>query len=189
MTGIRVVNVDQRRQPGLMRLPGHDKLDGQPSQNGELMAKRYDIAAVFGLLIKEEAILPGTELPSLESIAAAFDVAVGTVRAAFDSLDSDGLLVVQQGVRARVREAGMTRVGRQDVIDVFRGRIDRGELRPGDLLPSRADMAEEFGISESTAKQVVKVLREAGLVTISPNGQERRVAEGVSTQGHAENAA
>jgi DNA-binding GntR family transcriptional regulator len=146
------------------------------------MAKRYDIEEVFALLITEGTILAGAELPSLESVAAAFDVAVGTVRAALTDLEDKGLVAVQQGVRARVREVGVQRLSRQEVIDIFRERIASGGLRPGDLLPSRAEMNTEFGISESTAKQVVKALRDEGLVTMSPNGRERRVAEPASTE-------
>lgn len=51
-----------------------------------------------------------------------------------------------------------------DVADDLRRRIATGELRPGRLLPSEAQLAANHGISRVTVRRALTLLREAGLV-------------------------
>ncbi len=46
----------------------------------------------------------------------------------------------------------------------FKERIERGELRPGDRLPSDARLAAEWGVSRPTAHRALAELRRLGLV-------------------------
>ena len=50
------------------------------------------------------------------------------------------------------------------VADQLRHRIERGEWRPGQLLPSLNDLAEEFGVARLTARQAVQRLVAEGLL-------------------------
>lgn len=56
------------------------------------------------------------------------------------------------------------------------GKIRRGELRPGDEVPSVAKMMEDEGVSRATAARVTSVLSSEGWVTAAP-GTRTRVAE------------
>ncbi len=47
-------------------------------------------------------------------------------------------------------------------------RIDDGEYRPNDRLPSYAQLAELYSVSVSTASRAVAILRAQGLVVGSP---------------------
>ncbi|MEV4224761.1 winged helix-turn-helix domain-containing protein [Nonomuraea sp. NPDC049725] len=44
------------------------------------------------------------------------------------------------------------------------GRIDRGELRPGQRLPSELDLAAQYGVARMTVRRAMKELRERGLI-------------------------
>jgi DNA-binding GntR family transcriptional regulator len=43
-------------------------------------------------------------------------------------------------------------------------RIERGDLRPGDRVPSEREIADQWGVSRATATKVLGALRTAGLV-------------------------
>lgn len=58
----------------------------------------------------------------------------------------------------------------QQVFDVLRSRITRGELRPGDEMPPQAAMAEEFGCSNMPVYQAYRMLLDSGLITKSGGG-------------------
>jgi GntR family transcriptional regulator len=50
------------------------------------------------------------------------------------------------------------------VIAHIKGQIERGDLAPGDTIPSDRQLAAEWGISRATAQKVVTALRAEGLV-------------------------
>jgi GntR family transcriptional regulator len=50
------------------------------------------------------------------------------------------------------------------IADDLRERIERGELRPGDQVPSERDLAEQHGVARMTARVAVDQLVNAGLV-------------------------
>jgi DNA-binding GntR family transcriptional regulator len=52
----------------------------------------------------------------------------------------------------------------RQLADVLRKRIDGGELRPGALVPSEADLMSEFGVARITARSAIRELREAGVI-------------------------
>lgn len=54
------------------------------------------------------------------------------------------------------------------VASEIRGKIDRGELRPGERVPSMAKISEQYGLSRVSARRVLTQLREWGLVEITP---------------------
>jgi len=54
------------------------------------------------------------------------------------------------------------------VAQEIRGKIEHGELRPGDQVPSIAKLSEAYGISRGTARRVLLQLRDEGLIDITP---------------------
>ncbi len=51
----------------------------------------------------------------------------------------------------------------------LRERIDSGEWLPGEQIPSVRKIAEEYGVSIGTARRALVVLREAGLIVVTPS--------------------
>jgi AcrR family transcriptional regulator len=50
------------------------------------------------------------------------------------------------------------------IVSEIRGRIERGDLRPGDRVPSTRAIRQDFGVAMATATKVIATLRDAGLV-------------------------
>lgn len=53
----------------------------------------------------------------------------------------------------------------RDLASQLRTSIRSGELRPGDRLPSERELAATYGVARNTAREAVRQLAEAGLVT------------------------
>lgn len=54
------------------------------------------------------------------------------------------------------------------VASELRDKIEHGELRPGDQVPSIVKLGEQYGISRGTARRVLVQLRDWGLIEITP---------------------
>ncbi|MER7212568.1 winged helix-turn-helix domain-containing protein [Streptosporangium sp. NPDC000239] len=54
------------------------------------------------------------------------------------------------------------------VVEILESRIHSGEYQPRHLVPSEAQMVQEFGIARTTARKVVAYLRDQGLVYTVP---------------------
>ncbi|MEV0969425.1 GntR family transcriptional regulator [Microtetraspora glauca] len=52
----------------------------------------------------------------------------------------------------------------RQIAEIVRLRIDRGDLMPGEAIPSEAELEDEYGIARMTARRVARELRELGLV-------------------------
>lgn len=53
----------------------------------------------------------------------------------------------------------------------LRGRIESGDLLPGDVLPSEKELTDVTGLARITVRKAVRVLREEGLVyTVAQRG-------------------
>ena len=48
----------------------------------------------------------------------------------------------------------------------LRARIEAGDLRPGEQVPSASQLTEQFSVSRNTALRALKVLRDEGLVRV-----------------------
>lgn len=53
----------------------------------------------------------------------------------------------------------------ETIYQELRRKIERGELRPGDRLPSYAQLREQYKVSNATAARAVFMLKERGYVT------------------------
>jgi GntR family transcriptional regulator len=56
----------------------------------------------------------------------------------------------------------------QQVAETIRVRIRSRELQPGDRVPGISRMMQEFGIARTTAGKVLAVLKDEGLITVTP---------------------
>ena len=50
----------------------------------------------------------------------------------------------------------------QQLADILRGQIERGDIAPGKLLPSTRTLMQTYGVSDGTVKRAVAALKEAG---------------------------
>jgi DNA-binding GntR family transcriptional regulator len=58
----------------------------------------------------------------------------------------------------------------RQIANLYRSRIESGELAPGARLPSIDGIAQEFEVAKTTAQKVIEGLRDEGLVITSPMG-------------------
>ncbi|MFF0820683.1 GntR family transcriptional regulator [Micromonospora haikouensis] len=70
----------------------------------------------------------------------------------------------------------------RQLADLLRDRITSGALAPGAPLPSELRMAQEYGLSRTSVRQAVALLRSEGLVIVQPpRGTFVRAAEPTET--------
>jgi DNA-binding FadR family transcriptional regulator len=66
----------------------------------------------------------------------------------------------------------------RQLADLLRDQIMSGELAPGAPLPSELRLAQEYGLSRTTVRQAIAILRAEGLVSVErPRGTFVRAAE------------
>jgi len=58
----------------------------------------------------------------------------------------------------------------RQIAQIYRARIESGELAPGARLPSIRSMSQEYEVATTTAQKVLEALRDEGLVVTSPMG-------------------
>lgn len=68
------------------------------------------------------------------------------------------------GGRERSLPVQRVRPAYQQVADQLRDLVTRGELAPGDRLPSESELASLFGVSRSTVREALRVLTSGGLL-------------------------
>ncbi|HEU5029257.1 MAG TPA: winged helix-turn-helix domain-containing protein [Spirillospora sp.] len=124
------------------------------------------IANALRQRITDGIYAPGDQLPGEAALCAEFGVARNTVRRALSTLETDGLITARPGVGRFVPTAKPAVHTRYESIAAdLRRHIRSGHYRPGDLLPSEAQLAKRYGVSRHTARHALTALEEAGLVT------------------------
>jgi DNA-binding GntR family transcriptional regulator len=56
----------------------------------------------------------------------------------------------------------------QQLAAILRGRIESGELKAGDTLPSQTTLMQDYGVARATASKATRILIDAGLVVVVP---------------------
>jgi GntR family transcriptional repressor for pyruvate dehydrogenase complex len=56
----------------------------------------------------------------------------------------------------------------QSIVEQIKTSIERGELKPGDRLPSERDLAEALSVSRSAVREAITALESARLIRIMP---------------------
>jgi DNA-binding GntR family transcriptional regulator len=54
------------------------------------------------------------------------------------------------------------------VVTDIRRRVEMGDLRPGDRVPSTRDITREWGVAMATASKALAALRSQGVVRVIP---------------------
>jgi DNA-binding transcriptional regulator YhcF (GntR family) len=90
------------------------------------------------------------------------------------------LVVTQENVAVN----GSRRLSSQEIADTLRERIRSGALRPGERLPTQAELADEFGVERGTVRQALRVLHDDGLLSNVSKGSPPRVAEATRPTGN-----
>lgn len=65
------------------------------------------------------------------------------------------------------------------IVSQIEQRIEAGDLKVGDQLPSERELAEQFAVSRTAVREAVKALRQKGLVEIRP-GRGTFITNGTS---------
>ncbi|AXE86879.1 Mannosyl-D-glycerate transport/metabolism system repressor MngR [Streptomyces sp. Go-475] len=78
---------------------------------------------------------------------------------------------------------GSRRLSSQEIADHLRERIRTGELKPGDRLPTQAELAEQFGVERGAVRQALRALQEDGLLTNVSKGSPPRIAAPAPARG------
>jgi len=60
---------------------------------------------------------------------------------------------------------GSRRLSPQEIADILRERINNGDLKAGDRLPTQAELADEFGVERGAVRQALRALQQDGLLT------------------------
>ncbi|SFN48051.1 regulatory protein, gntR family [Actinomadura madurae] len=129
--------------------------------------------------IADGTYAPGTRLPGETALCAEFGVARNTVRRALSTLQGEGLITVRTGVGRFVQDnATKPRTHTEDIAANLCHQIKAGHFRPGDALPSEAQLSRRYGVSRFTARAALIALEAAGLVTCV-HGKGRYVRQDV----------
>lgn len=54
------------------------------------------------------------------------------------------------------------------IADELRRLITSGQLKPGDKLPTEASLCQQFGVSRTTLREAIQMLRTTGLLDVTP---------------------
>ena len=73
---------------------------------------------------------------------------------------------------ARLSQTSMRRAGQEDIAAALGGEILSGARKPGERMPTDADMLKTFGVSRVVTREVIKTLAAKGLVTFAFFGTE-----------------
>lgn len=58
----------------------------------------------------------------------------------------------------------------RQIAQIYRDKIESGELQAGDRVPSIRTLAQEYEVATTTAQKVIEALRDEGLIVTSPMG-------------------
>jgi DNA-binding GntR family transcriptional regulator len=120
---------------------------------------------------------PGTPIPSEAELAAEFGVVRNTVRRALSELEREELIATLAGRGRVIRQLdGSTVANYRQIAADLQQRITAGDLKPGERVPSEAELMTAYGVSRGTARQGLSVVEAAGLVT-AVHGKGRFVNE------------
>jgi GntR family transcriptional regulator len=58
----------------------------------------------------------------------------------------------------------------RQIAQIYRDKIESGELQAGDRVPSIRTLAQDYDVATTTAQKVIEALRDEGLIVTSPMG-------------------
>lgn len=78
------------------------------------------------------------------------------------SMPDDGRSTARDGMRRRIAQPRVAEM----VADELRGRIIRGELTDGEVLPKLDDLLDQFPISRPSIREAMRILETEGLISV-----------------------
>ncbi|WP_330458565.1 GntR family transcriptional regulator [Streptomyces sp. NBC_00820] len=82
------------------------------------------------------------------------------------------MVVTQESVAVNGR-----RLTSREIADTLRERIRSGDLKPGERLPTQAELAGQFGVERGAVRQALRSLQDDGLLSHVSKGSPPRIAE------------
>ncbi|GII91341.1 hypothetical protein Ssi02_15720 [Sinosporangium siamense] len=142
-------------------------------QGGGRSAPIYrQIADQITVDIRAGNLLPGHPIPSESELVRHYGASRATVRQAVALLREQGLVYTVRTEASYVGPPSAPRVRPaqrcERIADDILGKIQRGDLRPGDRLPTEVEMAAEYGVARNTARAAIALLRDASCVRTQP---------------------
>lgn len=122
------------------------------------------IADVLRERIVSGDLAPGSPLPSEATLCEEFAVVRNTIRRALAALEDERLIETLPGKGRVVRGEAPSQYAYHRIAADLRAQIERGDLAPGDALPSEAALVQRYGVARGTARQALAALEAAGLV-------------------------
>lgn len=116
-------------------------------------------------------LAPGEMIPSELALVEQHGVSRGTVRSALALLVDDGLIELIPGQGRRVVSDDTSvepTTAYERIAAALQRRLDAGEFRPGEPLPSETRVVAEYGVSRNTARRAYQQLAASGAVIIRP---------------------
>jgi DNA-binding GntR family transcriptional regulator len=114
-------------------------------------------------------LAPGDLLPSELMLVELHKVSRGTVRSALALLADEGLVEVVRGQGRRVTGSSPSSkpvTAYERIAEELRGRLDAGEFPAETLLPSEAELMNEYAVSRNTVRRAYRQLVETGHVVV-----------------------
>jgi DNA-binding GntR family transcriptional regulator len=134
------------------------------------------IAGALRQRIADEKPAPGSPLPSEGTLCKEFSVARNTIRRALALLENEELIETLPGKGRVVRGTSPTQYKHGRITADLRQQIERGDLAPGDVLPSENALIERYQVSRWTARHALATLETGGLIK-TRHGKGRFVAK------------
>lgn len=138
--------------------------------------KTGHVAEVLRKRISDGTYQTNTQLPAMGQLAEEFGVAIGTIRAALDILDQEGMTLSRQGKPRIVRGGDIHGVTKSEQLaEQLRTQIAEHHYPAGSAFPSELILAAEYGVSRATVKTALTLLESTGTLVTRP-GRRRLVA-------------
>lgn len=122
------------------------------------------IADVLRQRIVSGDLAAGSRLPSEAALCEEFGVVRNTIRRALAALEDEQLIETLPGKGRVVRGDVPSQYEYDKIAADLRAQIERGDLAPGEALPSESALVERYGVARGTARQALAALETAGLV-------------------------
>ncbi len=88
------------------------------------------------------------------------------IRTACLKMRADLILLARKEVPCLGFQAIKTKKIYEEIVEQLKGMITKGELKPGDKLPSERDMAEALGVSRTSVREALTALEAIGILAV-----------------------
>ncbi|MGH3373578.1 MAG: GntR family transcriptional regulator [Actinoallomurus sp.] len=122
------------------------------------------ITGVLRERITSGVLAPGAPIPSEAALCEEFAVVRNTIRRALATLEDEDLIETLPGKGRTVRGGTPAQCAYRRIATDLRGHPKNGRLTAGDILPSEAGIAAQYGVARGTARAALTTLENEGLI-------------------------